>query len=275
MRARLLRPLVAAAVAALLPLAGCLEGKQEVTVGPEGSGTIQQRFVVDKAKAAELFETVKMIFGGGAMDATEMPDPFAEVWWRKLAEGVDGYSLDKFTDETKEGKRTVVTEAKFTSLPAAARAGAFFFSAVTLEKEEGGGWRLAFRDNLAAARQAAGESSGMDFGAVLMGFEPQLGSLSLSRTVTLPTKVVETNGKLAEDGKTVSWTVDFAKIMEAKDLELVIRFEGSDALKLTAFSHKPNAEALMQRFVEAAPKPPAPKKDEPAPAEPAPAPAPK
>jgi hypothetical protein len=237
------------ALTASVVLGGCLVTKDVITIQADGSGTIQQSFVVDVKKSNELIETFKMLYGSGDMPASDLPDPIAPGWFRKAAEGVEGYTLETVDVKSEEASRTTTVRANFKSLEAAAKAGAFFVSSVTLEKTEDGAWSLTFKDSLSAAKEASG-SAGMQFDlpSILSMLEEQLKGLSITRSITLPTKVLETNGTKSDDGKTVSFTVDFKKLSEGKDLELKIKFEAAETLKLVPFKHSPDKPAIMKRL---------------------------
>lgn len=235
----------------LLPLAvcGCLEVKDQVKIAADGSGTIRQSFAVDVAKADELVQLLKEIL---STPDVPTPDPIAPAWIRKAAEGVEGYTLEKVDVQTTEKEKRTTVEGKFTSLEAAAKAGAFFSSRVTLEKTEAGPWKLTLHDGPPKG-SSGGAPGGMDFATILTMVEDQVKGLSLTRTFTLPSKVLETNGTKSEDGLSVSATVDYKKLSEGKDIELTIVFEAAEGLKLTPFKFSPSMDMIMRRAMEAPP----------------------
>jgi hypothetical protein len=257
-----------------LPLAACLETKEEFVLAADGSGTIKQKYVADLKATKQLLEGAMMFFGdpstGGAIP-DPLPNPVAPAWLRADAKGVEGYTLSKVEETTADDKRTTVVEAKFTCLEVAAKAGAFFTSSVSLQKTEAGAWKLSLRDAWSKAKEAGGGGDPManfDVTSVLPVFEEQLKTLRLERSFTLPGKILETNGKKSEDGKTVSWVVDYAKIVAGKDLEMTVVFEGGEGVTLAPFEHKRDLRSLFPRVTESPPK-----ESEEKPAEPAPAPA--
>jgi hypothetical protein len=190
-----------ALVAAILPLAGCLEARDQITLAADGSGTLRQTYVTDLKQAANLLEVLKMFMGPTDMDAASAPDPLAPAWVKEAAKDVDGYTVTKAETTTKDDKRTTTVEAKFTSLAAAAKATAFFTSTVTLEKTEMGSWKLTFKDAIAMPKEAQqGPMAGLDVGTLLGMLEDQLKTLSIRRSITLPTTIIDTNGTKSADG---------------------------------------------------------------------------
>lgn len=235
----------------VLPLGACLGSKDAVTLKADGSGTIKSTYVVDLKKAEELVETASLLFPNLSGDQALQVNPTAPSWFRKFAGAVEGYTIDKAEEVTQEGKRTSTIEATFTSLEKAAKGGAFFSSKVRLDQDEQKRWVLTFKDSVANANELSG---GFDVGAILPSFEAQLGTLEIVRTITLPTKILESNGTVSEDGKTVTFRVDFKRILVGTDLEMRVVFAPAEGLELTAFSHAPDVETLLKRFTEAAPK---------------------
>jgi hypothetical protein len=257
-----------------LLLAGCVEAQNEFVWKEDGSGTVAQTWTLDIRKSDEVAQMAAMLFGGGAAGPEQAPNPIAPTWLRAAAKGVEGFEIGKIEEESKEGKRITTLAGSFTTIEAAAKGGAFFASVVSLEKTETGTWRFRLADEIGLLKQragtgdpSAGPGMGMDYGAVLAAFEAQLSGLSLCRTIRFPAPVRETNGERDEDGSTVRWTVDYARLKEGKDLVLTVEFEGREGLELVPFSHQPDYQALLRRLVEPPPAseaPPAPATEAPA-----------
>lgn len=244
-------PLLAAFV-----LGGCLESKQTVRLETDGRGRIEQTFVVDRTARDLLLRRMAALHGAQG-ESGELPfaDPFAPRWLRARAEGFDDYVIERVERPDEDDARiTTYVKATFGSLEAAARAGAFFPAAVTLEPAGREAWRLVFRDPWEpAARDTHGELAGRPYAEVLDAFREALGGFGIERTIVLPTKVLETNGHLDEDGRTVTWRVDLERLEARKDLALVITFATTPELKLQRFRYHPDPEALMTRALEPPP----------------------
>ncbi|MDJ0973400.1 MAG: hypothetical protein QNJ98_02995 [Planctomycetota bacterium] len=276
---------------ASLVLSGCLEADEKVTLKADGSGTIRGTYVADMPKFKELIDMAKMLAPQqpGAPELGDvLPNPFHRSWFERSAKGVKGLDITGGETQEKNDKRTTTVEAAFTSLEAAAKGGAFFASSVTLKPYkpksdkkgaarkpvttgEGGGdggdgddgadrpkaWKLTLEE---AYLQTMG---GFEPQQILPAFEQQLTGATIKRTITFPAKVIETNGKLAEDGLTVTWTVTYDDIIEGKDLSMIAVFENTEAMKLESFSYAPDILTLMPRFTEVPPGLKAKPKDEP------------
>lgn len=259
---------------------GCLESKETVVLKADGSGTISGSYVADLGKLRELIDMARMLFPQEA-EGVEVPDalpnPFAKSWFDKAAGKVKGLTIKKATTVEKDGIRTSALGADFTTLEAAAKGGAFFASTVRLEavKEPapkdapkkpvttgGGGdggdgddgadrpkaWKLTLSEAWLSSM------GGFEPSQILPGFEGQLEKLSITRTFKAPSKVLSTNGKLAEDGKTVTWTITYKKIIDGKDLTMEAVFENTAEMKLKPFAYNPDIMSLTPRFTQQPPK---------------------
>ena len=136
-----------------------------------------------------------------------------------------------------------------------------------LKKNDDGSWTLEM-DALGAMRpllSMGGDASGGGG----MGFDPQammgmvaemVGDFRVKRTFTLPGTIVETNGKQAEDGKTVSWSFSIEDLKTAtgdpKNApgKMSVKFKG-DGLTLKPFKYAPSMADLAKRMQPPAEKP--------------------
>ncbi len=245
---------------ALLPLlafllAGCIESEEAFVLKANGSGTVRQSYAVDLRARLELAQMAAVLYGG-SLDPKDLPyaNPVAPEWIEALADRTAGYTVKKAEQTETKDKRTSIVEASFANLEAAAAAGAFFTSSIELERQDEETWKLTLRDAWkAASGRTPEELGGQNIGALLKGFEGQLKGLAFRRTITVPTKVIATNGDLDERGFTVNWKVDFLNLLEGKDLVLTITFRHEEGLDLKPFRHKPQPQALMVRCLEAPP----------------------
>lgn len=275
-----MRRLIAfALILVVTPLAGCLKAKDHVTLNKDGSGTIVSSYEVDLTKARALLTTVAMLMGQGDPEQiAKMKDEHLmnfehPNWFRQKAGEVEGYDVQSATqqivpvkDDDKDGpkKRVSGVEASFTSLAAAAQAQAFPIMSVSLsrveksEKLPKGAWKLVVKDMVSSIDPA--QTQGMDPAQMLPMFEEQLKTLNSTFTFTIPGKIIETNGKQAEDGCTASLKVDYDTMLSGKSVGLTIVFSAAEGAKLTPFTHSPDLMALMPRLQQ---KPPVLAKEKP------------
>jgi len=280
------------ALVLVLSLGGCLKSKDAITLNKDGSGTIVSSYVVELGKLRELMQMYAMMQGQDPekvadIDDADLPNGAAPAWFKAGAAKTKGYAITDAVEEIEEGRRTTTVSATFTSLEAAARGGAFFASTVTLSRVEkskkapDGAWKLTVRNALSGGGQADA-MGGMDPATALPMVEGQLGKLSIKLSMTVPTRILDHNGVKAEKKNEVSWSVDYDKIVEGKDVTMSIVFEAAKDLKLKPFTYAPDMMALARRAMNKPPKPkkadakkkadggedekkPAPKKDEKAP----------
>ena len=268
------RTLALVAVLLVLPLAGCLQSKDAVVINKDGSGTITSSYVTELSHLRDLMGMYAMMQGEdpeaiAKIDDADLPNAAAPAWFRAGAAMAKGYEITAAQESIEDSKRTTTISARFASLEAAARGGAFFASTVTLsrveksEKAPKGAWKLTMRNALSGGGQSDA-MGGMDPATALTMVEAQLKSLSVKVSVTVPTKILDHNGAKAEKKNEVTWLVDYDKIVDGKtDVTMSIVFEPSDDLKLKPFTYAPDARALAKRAMNKPPKPskPAAKKD--------------
>ncbi len=266
-----MRRLFVLALAALLalPLIGCNKSKDVITIKEDGSGTIVSSYVIQLDKMRELMGMYDSFQGKDPAESAnlkpeDVPNAVSPIWFKKAAAKAKGYEITSAKESVEKDLRTTTIEAKFTTLEAAAKGGAFFSSAVTLsrveksEKAPKGAWKLTLKNSLSGADPQA--MGGMDPTTVLTMVQEQVKTLDIKVVLTLPTKILEHNGVKAEDKNEISWNVTYDKILEgSKDLSMSVVFEASDKLKLKPFTHAPDAQMLTKRAMQ---KPPMPKKVE-------------
>jgi hypothetical protein len=276
------RSLLVLLCACVALLGGCLESKEATTLKADGSGTITATYKTDKAKLGQLIDMAKMMMPpeeAGAQAPEGLPDPFHPAWFRSAAKEAKGFTIDEATYKDGDESRSTEVKASFQNLAAAAKGGAFFNAIVVLERTDwpekkgadeapkkdgaGGGendagaeevtkpvkaWRLRIKPLV------AGEIAGMKVQEAVTLVQAQLDTMELSRTLTLPTKILFTNVDKSEDGKGVVQKVTYEHIAAGKTLELVVVFEDAPGLQLEPMSFTPNMEGLMPRFLQEPPK---------------------
>jgi hypothetical protein len=268
------------ALAGPLLLAGCLVAEEKVELTPDGGGTLRQVWTTDLEAWSGLYALLAML-APDMVDpgeaAADLPDALHPGWFVADAAAAKGHRIVAATYEVTGERRATTLEARFDTLAAAARAGAFPGSTVALALTAEGRWRLSFRTPLRKSSDLTTDrTGGIDLASVLPMLEDHLKGLRLERSLVLPAKVLATNGTLAEDGRTVSWSLDFAAIVAGKAEEHFAEFEAAEGLKLEPFVHQPDPARLLPRLTEKPPPlVPAPSAPggEPAPAAPAEGPA--
>ena len=255
-RGRMARGAVSAALALLcmLPLSGCMESKETIRVEKDGSGRYVQRVSIDPKARDELLKRLAQLHGAEE-DPKSLPfaDPFAPGWVRARAEKAEGFTLEK-VERTVGEDGLLITEvvARFDQLAEAARGGAFFTASVNLDRAGKGRWRLVVSDVWAEPLQAEdGELSGRPAKAFVEAIQASLVGYRVERRFVLPGKILETNGVVEEDGRSVSFVVDHAKILAAKDLVLEVLFEADEEATFLGVSYDPDPDDLMDRALEA------------------------
>lgn len=237
-RARVLRLLL---LVPSLALAGCVLQTDEVKVSADGSGGYTESVTLDMKAMNGITEQLDGMFGskpadGAGMDGAKpaerekMEDPLEKL--KKQWKGVEGLEVTKATSEEKDGKVQIAIEAKFKTLEAYARATGFEMNA-ELKKNENGSFTLRF---FSGRTQEGGGGDAEMAAAFVPMLEPHMKGLEMTRTLALPGKVVETNGKTAEDGSTVTWKVTWDDVKKGLDVPAqTVTFRG-DGLTLKAFS---------------------------------------
>jgi hypothetical protein len=247
------RPLALLVLA--LALGGCLEAEETVTFHADGTGALRQRFTTHVAAREALLEGVFAL--AGAASPAPFADPVGPRWLEAVAARTPGYTLRGLTVEDGAGARTVLAEAAFDDLEAAARAGAFLADSVRLDDLGVRGWRLQLEAGWGRwLRAHDGRIGARPAQEVLDRLASALERWSVRRTFVFPSAVLETDGDLGEDGRTVRWRIDPRSLRTGGGLTLTVVFERGDGLALTPFRWEPDDDEVVRRFLEAPRGPP-------------------
>jgi hypothetical protein len=241
------------ALAALL-LPGCLTTAEETTLSADGTGRVRQTFTLDvEARDRLLAEALSLARPGGLDPDAAAPfaRPTAPGWIRHAARGVQGYRLEKVEERVEEGREVVTVEASFTTLAAAAEAGAFLGASVRLEKTPAGEWRLSVREGMSRLLSETGGEVGGTEAAEAFAAIPSLSGWSVRRAFTLPSDVLAASEGVEVSGRRVSWTVTSEDLLQHRDH--AVTFQASEDLALEPFRHEPDLDALVLRHLEAPP----------------------
>ena len=81
---------------------------------------------------------------------------------------------------------------------------------------------------------------------LLEPYRASLGALIIRRTLVFPTRVLQHDGTLDDDGRTVSWTIRFDDLADPRSLRQRVVFAADAKLKLEPFGRKPAGAAALQ-----------------------------
>lgn len=260
-RGRLVRAAAPGAlVVAVLLLAGCMESKATIRLEADGSGRFVQRVSIDASSRDALLRRLARLHGAET-DPETLPfaDPFAPAWIRARAERGEGYDVEKVERTVAEdGTLTTEVVARFAQLADAARGGAFYPARVSLDRVAKRRWKLEIADAWARPLQDEdGRLAGRPAKAFVEAVADLLKGYRVERRIFLPGRIVETNGETGDDGRSVTFVVDHAKIVAAKDLVLEVEFEADEDASFLGVRHQSDPEELMVRALEAPPGVPA------------------
>lgn len=255
--ARLLLTLLLASV---LALTGCLGRAERVSLEPDGSGFVRVTATFEPQALAALERRVLARLGAVEVPAPAVGvNPIACGWVRAQARGVEGLTLVSCEERREADGRLVVTsEARFSSLEAAARGGLFQAAEVAFERRPKKRWRFTLREAWATSGPGADDAfGGVPAAQLRPTFEPDLAALRHELVITFPVAVTSTNAELSADRRTVTYR---ARGDEAAPRGLEVELELSEEQAWPTFRHRPDLAALTRRLVLPAPevKPPAP-----------------
>ena len=229
-----------------LALTGCLKADSKTVVKADGSGTYQQVTVLELEKA---FAYQKMLVAKARnLGIPEEPDenPFASVDAKERAKELDGRRGiqivgSKATDDAKTKTRRYELSLKFDSLLDLYEAGVIEDTTIKLaQAEDKKSWTLTIRHIFDGNDNDLPEGPALEQlkrvrKQLLDSVKAWWDTVAIQRTLTLPTKVLKTNGTKSEDGKSVTWKLTFEDLADPKNLLQQVTFEHTEALKLKPF----------------------------------------
>jgi hypothetical protein len=195
-------------------LCGCFQGKDELTLQPDGSGTV--RLTMHTDLSAELLSVLHMSVGSGAGTYPPLNEADAKRFFpaKDFLVTVE----EKGADESK----TIVIEAKFKDINALLASS--YGRAHQLSLQVGQSGALVLKSLSACeplARAAAFKAEGPMAEMVDMQMpgmqdaQKKKGEMRFEFRVTLPNIVTDANG--AKEGKTVTWTTERAKCKDDEE----------------------------------------------------------
>ncbi len=243
------------ALLALPLLAGCLEVRSDARLEPDGAVAFVESVTIDLAKLKEARRIFKVRASGvGAdPDALNPLDRFEKQARLRALRDADGIVEVAAGDApAPKGHRRYVLRGRFRELPDYIEAGPvddIEGALWVVEVEKAKAWRLetwSLYDDVET--DVANRQRKLSLRRRLLEpFRSALESLRIERSITFPTRVLETNGVRGEDGRTVTWRIGFADIADPANLRQWAVFADGPDLDLETFGTKPAAGTVPQR----------------------------
>lgn len=246
---------------ALLALPGCLRLRETIVLAVDGSGSLRLEHEFDASALRALLGRARAALGLGEgaapRDLDPRVNPVAPEWIRAAAKRAKDVKLGNVeTKALADGRLQTVAEASFPALEQAAEAGAFLGADVALERAPKDGWRLVVRDPWTPPGPGSSVVfGGLDATFVRERFGLDLKALSRSLRITFPGPIRLTNGRVAEDARTVTWS---APADAATPAALIVEFTLPADTAWGTFRRRPDLAALTRRCLLPPPQPPAP-----------------
>ncbi len=244
-------------------LAGCRGTDAVVTLNADGSGTIEQTLRGDPGAPSGLGAALAAL-GGAAPVGDLRADPLDPAWDRAAVSrvaprrgGVPGLALVQARRTDGEGGSTLRLSWRFRHLHDAVEAGVFAATDVRLEHErlgprpeDGARWTLELSLSWRCfGDPTRGEIAGRPRAEVVRALAPVLEGLTVSWRVAVPAPVLETNGTLAADGRTVTASVDLAALERPEGARLLVRFADTPDLELEPFRERADPWLVLRRLL--------------------------
>jgi hypothetical protein len=232
-----------------------MDSREIYRIGADGRGSVVQTHRLDlRARDALLREALRLIGGEDEPPAPPFADPVAPAWIRSLAARTEGYLITKAVASTTDGVRNANVEATFDTLEAAAEGGAFIGASVHLDRIDETSWKLTLVEALPAlVEENDGRIGGADARIVLDALAPLLEGFRSSRTFTLPGRILACNGRVHDDGRTVTFTLDLACLQAEAPVSFFATFEHDEAFDLEPFRFHADPERIVERLLEEPP----------------------
>ncbi len=224
-------------------LGGCLDSDATLTFKKDGSGTWRESSTVDMSKA----EAWLTVFSGQVRELEPDDDvrarhddvfPDLDMAKRRKAlskrKGIEVLEATSTLDKKKKIHKTTLA-VRFDSLKALFASGAVEDATARLARTKAGHWKLTIRHaHLDGAIDAAAARLRALREGVLEQFKAYWGDLAIDITMTVPTRIIATNG--AREGQAVRWQVRFGDLADPKKLVHEVTFADAEGLKLTPFT---------------------------------------
>lgn len=229
-----------AVLAALLVTAGCIKVDQTLTLGRDGSGTVDIRYGMAEQTIAQLEAMQQMGKSlGDSVEVEQEESPFdfdeAKLRQRFEEEKPDGVELLSVASEVVDGWKYMTVKLRFDDLAALKQTGFFADSGMSLTQDGNGNYVLTQRNGNGGG--AMGSPGQEDMNPEMMQqMAAMFAGMRIATSVVVPTSIVETNATEVS-GQTASWVFDVDKdpsvLGKLDSMDLRVVFAG-DGLKLDA-----------------------------------------
>ena len=235
---------------------GCLKTQATLVIAKDGSGSLSDSATIDLGKLDAMVEGLLGMLGGGqegtptgglaggpggmvkAAKATVDTEAF-----KKRLEGKTCVTLQSVSSSEDFEKKTATSEfrLKFASLADCLAVGLGSATTINvdlkLEKGTEGSWTLTRKVVLPGGvelPETTSPEAAQQVDMFKMLLQPYLDELSITWNVTVPGKVVSTNGTQNAAGDTVTWKIGFDGLFDRKNLSQTVTFAG-EGLSLKPF----------------------------------------
>lgn len=248
-----------------LLLGGCLVQESTCSFDKRGKGSLDVTYTLDYEATRALNEALfAQPPGYVEPEPFPPPRPFDVHWFKAHAHRVKGFTLTSAEQTGSEASTVTRVKGSFTNLEAAMRAQVFVGTRTRLiyhraTSKRVAQWELRFDERLF---DLDANLEGANRKRFLEPLRTLLAGLKIRRTITLPTEVLEANGKIAKDKRTVTWERK-GKAVVGKDAAMRVIFTNTDDLELEPFDYDPfrkDKALLIRRLTSEVPPPPPPPK---------------
>jgi hypothetical protein len=234
--------------AALLLLCGCFKIKDELTIQPDGSGTVVVETRLPAGDAGAEMMMAQMESGGGG---TLYP-PTTEAEAKKFFPGKD-FNVTFKQDSAKESEKVSIVTVSFRDLNALLRSPYGKAHALTAKIENGSFVVKAISGTEGVARFAEMKPDGemgLMAGSGFLAAQKKTNEMRFEFRLTLPNAVAKANG--TTEGKSTSWIAERAKVKDADAFaqELGKVMEASCSAASLKFSPTSPPRLALQSFAE-------------------------
>lgn len=230
--------MIPALVVLVAALAGCVQIKMATDIAKDGSGTYTMTYSVSQ-EVEQTINEMRALGGDMAAEMDEAPD-FSDFdrddFTNKI--GKHGVKLVDFSNEVRDGRRTVVMKLSYPDLTSLSEAmgGSFGGGGMKITKNGAGDYVLAsYQVQESEEAKADDEAAPEDMNAAmqnaaksmeLMGrLMAHISEMSMAIAITLPGDIVESNAHRVE-GRTCIWEINANNMMQAEGMEPHVVFSG-------------------------------------------------
>ena len=204
----------------LLLAAGCINYDQKMELNSNGSG----KMVMHYSMAQQLVSMMQMGGAAGGESGGDQEMPFKLKEEEVKADlAAPGVKVEKFETKTEGDQQHFYVHLTFDNVTSLNKTKTFKEMQVTW-KEDGG--VTTFSQVLKAKKKDAGAAQGDDAMGKQMA-SAMFGNAAFKYNVKFPSKVLpapDTNGTIAEDGQTVSWSFPLVE-MDSGDKVMTAKFK--------------------------------------------------